>query len=149
MNKKTIRLFCIGPLGVSAKYHSPWEDIWIECDLGMKKKFKDGSCVIGLIDLENEIRFEYRMIDNCPDHDRDTLDQCLKIKKEFDSGVKFAILDETFQEECPNLFVNNDFIDRKLSEEVITWYLEKRGILKTTPRYKWKKYSQFRDLKIS
>jgi len=39
----------------------------------------------------------------------------------------------------PDIFINEEFVNQKKAEEIIEWYLRNKNILKSSPRFKWKK----------
>lgn len=38
-----------------------------------------------------------------------------------------------------NIYVNAETIDRRTAEEAVAWYLRKKGVLKSEPRFRWNK----------
>ncbi len=146
MSKKTIRMFCYGPITLSPKYESPWEDVWIKYHQ-RRKVISEGPCVVGTIELDSQIRLEESLMKDHPSEWRDEhLKDLLRIKSEFSEGNRFALLDLTMQSGTPDIFVNQEWITRSTAEEAIAWYLRKKGVLKTNPRFRWWKN---KDLIIS
>jgi hypothetical protein len=133
-------MICYGPIACGSQYQSPWEDVWIECSLGKRKILKEGPCIVGAYDLESEIRMQRELDEKHPSEWRDDyLENLLRIKSEFSQGNRFALLDSSMKTGTPDIFVNQKWIDRRAAEEAIEWYLRKKGILKSEPRFRWKK----------
>jgi len=139
MAKKTIKMICFGPIAVGPQYQSPWEDVWIECCLGKRKRLKEGPCIVGTYALQSDINIQKKIIEDYPPDWRDgNLNNLLRIKSEFSKGVRFALLDLEMKTGTPDIFVNQELIDRKAAEGAVAWYLEKKGVLKSEPRFSWR-----------
>lgn len=140
MSKKAIRMVCYGPIAVSPEHQSPWEDVWIECAIGKKKRLKEGPCIIGTYDLNSEISIKEELGEKNPCEWRDEyLKNLRRVKSEFSQGNRFALLDVEMQTGTPDIFVNQEMIDRAAAEEAIAWYLNKKGVLKSEPKFNWKR----------
>ena len=139
MSKKTIRLTCYGPITLG--YTSYWEDVWIKYCLGKKRKISEGPCIIGLYDLESEISTYKDLVNKLPEYPdyKKKLQEVLNIKEYFLNGGKFSTLGPISS--TPVICVNKEVINKRDAEEAIEWYLIKKGILKSKPRFQWKKIS--------
>jgi hypothetical protein len=136
--KKTIKMICYGPIACGPKYQSPWEDVWIEYFIGKGKIKQEGPCIIGYHDLENEISIKQSLpVKRHSDWLDNYIKELLYIKDRFLKGYRFGCVN--FQTGTPNIYVNKELINRKLAEEAVAWYLKEKGILKSEPRFKWKK----------
>jgi len=132
-HKKTIRVSCYGPIALYPEYMSPWEDIWITYKVRRKKVHK-GPCFIAGVD--DEIEKENFFIEKLGHTDREILDDLLAIKKRFDAGEKYVIQND---DDMPNIYINCDGLTKKEVEKAIEWYLRKKDVLESIPRFRWNK----------
>jgi len=138
--KKTIKLYCHGPIAFGSQYRSPWEDVWIKYFSGKRKKVSEGPCIISRSDLQGQIDFHERRSESADSEwRREIVEDLLRVKSEFSQGNKFALMDPDMETATPDIYVNEEFVDKKLAEEAIEWYLKKKGVLKDKPRFQWDK----------
>lgn len=154
-HKKTIRLYSHGPIIIDPSIEVYWEDVWIDCEV-RRKKIKIVPCILGLEDLRAIVNRSLDRYENKDEEllgwlkeDRDAAQEKLDYFKR--TNERF-FLEENYHENCikkgntlacPSIWVNKPLLSRKDFEETIEWYLRKRGILKSQPRFKWNKYKGF------
>lgn len=145
MSKKTIKMICYGSIARGPRYQSPWEDVWIEYFSGKGRLKQEGPCIVGAYDLQNQIDMQKSIINKNPElRKRDEYIESLqRVKSEFSQGNRFALLDVEMKTDTPDIFINQEWVDKKSAEEAVEWYLIKKGVLKSEPRFKWKKFKDF------
>ena len=132
-------MICYGPISCGYQYKSPWEDVWIEYFSGKRRLKSEGPCIIGAWDIQNQINMQEDLIKENPGWRDEYIKNLYRVKDEFSQGNMFALLDVEMKTGTPDIFVNQELIDRKSAEEAVKWYLIKKGVLKSEPRFRWKK----------
>ena len=142
MSKKTITLINKSPLSVNRHYKVPWEDFIIKYKQG-RKTIIWITTVSGIIGIKDIIEFNKNLIKDgsfqknpeftksCREYN-DTKELFLSA---FENGEQFAF--------CPDedeLHINAPYINQALVEQAVAWHLKKIGVLKSEPRFRWKKY---------
>lgn len=142
MSKKTITLICHGPVGLDPRNSSSWEDVWIQYEVGRKKISEGPEMVCG---VEGEIEDAKWRIDYCnrkyKKADKWNVEQLallLEIRKRFEEGEKFAI-GGCPEKGLPVIYINCAEMRQKEIEKGIEFYLRQKGVLKSEPRFVWKK----------
>lgn len=129
MSKKTIRLFCYGPIACDKQYQSPWEDVWIQYH-DKRKVVKEGPCIMGFGTLKHDIEVAEKY------KDTEHLEDLRRVEVELKSS-RFALIE--LNNGLVDIYTNAQYITRDSAEEAIDWYLRGKGILKSEPRFKWEK----------
>jgi len=139
MNKKTIRIFCFGPVALSPEYESPWEDAWLRYKV-KRKVIQEGPCFIGRQALDADIWLERKMLKEYPDrrnNEQYGLDFLISVANLLDSGEGF--FSDNWTSRLPNIYLNSPFLCRKNIEDATVWYLRQKGVLKSEARFRWNK----------
>lgn len=131
--KKNIRIHCYGPVALGNKYKSSWEDVWISYFSGKRRIVEEGPCIVGMSYLQSELEYESN------DYHDEYVIGLLRIKDELLQGSEFALLDPSMASDIPEIYVRQRWVDHHIVEKAIKWYLTKKGILKSEPRFKWNK----------
>jgi len=144
MVKKTIRLFCYGPITISNKVKSGWEDVWIQYKVGKKKLKKEGPTLISYPDLIQDIKSNKDMLEkNKNALWAESVKENLKIfeiaKSCLDNDNQFTMFKDDSYPDIPVIITRKEWINKEHAEEMITWYLRKIGVLKSEPRFRWNK----------
>jgi hypothetical protein len=134
--KKNIKMICYGPIAFGPEYQSSWEDVWIRYFSGKRKVIQEGPCIICKEDLSCEIEINERRLP-VSDWKEEQLDELRKVEEEFNKGNKFVIVEVA--PGLPDIYVNSGYINRQLAEEAVEWYLKRKGVLKSKPRFRWEK----------
>jgi len=136
-NKKTIRCFCYGPITLHPKNESPWEDVWIQYKV-RRKTVKEGPCFLSREALKGDIRFEKMLVEKHPNLAKHyNVNELILIDSLFDTGIEYFVDDSA--DGIPNIYINKPSITKDIVEEALTWYLRQKGVLKSVPRFQWKK----------
>ena len=148
MTKKTIRMFCFGPVGLDAKCESPWEDVWLQYNI-RRRIVKEGPCFMGVAALDSDIWSAERMIAesekmskrkgcaNWREHQEERLDELLSIKRHLESNRFYC---DNWESGLPNIYVaGRKYLNRKDVESATAWYLREKGVLKSEARFRWNK----------
>lgn len=148
MNKKTIRMFCHGPAALGPEYRSPWEDVWLQYKV-RRRVVKEGPCFMGLAALYSDIWIEREMLKKtgemskrkgCADwqeHHEKRLNEYLEIKRHLETEPFYC---DNWERSVNNIYIaGKSEIGRRDIEEATAWYLRKKGVLKSEPRFRWNK----------
>lgn len=148
MNKKTIRMFCFGPVAADPKADSPWEDVWLQYVM-RRRIVKEGPCFVGMAGLDSDIWIEERAIADsekmsrrkgCADwreHHEERLNELLDIRRHLESN-RFHC--DNWESGLPNIYVaGKKYLNRKDIEMATAWYLREKGVLKSEARFRWNK----------
>lgn len=132
--KKTIRLFIF-------QTFDPWCDIWINFDIRKGKKKYLAPMFASKLNLRCEIAWlEWRIREKKHIYDgiEGRLQDFKDILAALDAG-SYYVIDKETQGDLPNIWINEDYLTRPIIEQVITYYLQDKGYLKSRPRYQWNK----------
>lgn len=142
MNKKTIMLICYGPVGLDPRNSSPWEDVWIEYEVNRKKISEGPEMICGVDDeiktMKRKIDYNIKKYGEADDWGLKELNLLLDVKKRFDAGDKYFICGN-IEKRLPTIYINCAEMRQKEVEEAIEFYLRQKGVLKSEPRFIWKK----------
>lgn len=146
MSKKTIRVINYSPMAfVGSNYECFWDDVWIKYHVGKGKVVSEGPCIISRTDLLNGIKTGKELRSKYVDYnDNWFLNELERIEDGFDDGNMFDVLIRPeWPNGIPDIFVNSEHISREVVEEAIEWYLRRKGVLKSEPRFVWSKPNIF------
>lgn len=142
--KKTIRLFCYGPIAASPKAEVGWEDVWITYEVKRKIK-KEGPTLLTYPDIIFDIKMNKELYDENKEEDYasdflDELNDLTDAKNKLDNGDQFTVIRNICDGKgMPLIVTKREWINKRHAEEMIEWYLRQMGILKSEPRFKWNK----------
>lgn len=102
----------------------PWDDMWIECFIGKRRKIRLAPCFVAREEMEYDFR-------NNPDG-------LINIKKEL-KKEGFAYVGS---KNMSNIYVSSEHIDKYTVERATEWYLKKKGILKSEASFRWDNYKE-------
>jgi hypothetical protein len=136
--RKHIQLRCHGPVAVSRRNESPWEDVWLRWRDRPGRPRRLGPVLIGRLDLEEDIEFTKSLIESYPDTQefRDELVEKELALREVQTGafaVSGSAKDGSFA-----LYTPAEWITQREAERMIGWYLATHHGIKN-PKFKWRR----------
>jgi hypothetical protein len=140
MSKKTIELISYSELSYNPKGKVIWDDIWIHYKDHHRKTISLGPMIGSLSELLSDINLMQSLAKE--NHSENLLDY---FNKEFWHRVNLfdQLLEKEFVIYKANKFTNiwcaHQFITREIVERVIILYLKDLKVLRSEPRFVWRK----------
>lgn len=133
MSKK-ITVSCYGPIAVSRKYQSRWEDVSLSwTGKPARKKYQ---LVVSLFSKPAAERYHQELIAHKQDEgSNDKIDQSRLAIEAIDQGILHLIRDGG--DNLPDVYTPKDVIDRNEAERMIAAVMKSRGF--ENIRCKWKR----------
>jgi hypothetical protein len=124
---KKITVACTGPIAVSPKYESPWEDVWLSWKAKPgRKKYYLAPCLQGRIDAVQEHEINLECKEKYPEDDWDKEIENSKAVLEAMSLGKIYVADP--ESDMPAIYTPKDFIDRAEAEKMIVHLMGLHGV---------------------
>lgn len=146
-----IKLECYGPVGLSRKSESLWEDIWASWKVkpGRKNYKMISPCIVSKTDLENKLKYlrEYVEPEGYVEKLKELGLEEIKYNPEDDIKEYEKILDilnkgefyiEDYNDELTEIYSPKNYIDKNESERILHYLLTKYYNLKNI-KFKWKR----------
>jgi len=131
---KKINVNCFGPIAVSKKYSSPWEDVWLSwTGKPGRKKYRLAPCLCGKLEAEQELELTLECKEKYPEIDWDEDIQKSELAlMEISNGNIYV---EDPKDKITNIYTPKDCIDREEAEKMIRILMESHGF--DLIRLKW------------
>jgi len=131
---KKITVDCHGPIAVSKKYQSPWEDVWLSwTGKPGRKKYYLAPCLISKPYAESEHEWNLKYSKEHPDPFwEEELKQYVIILKTLESNEIYI---EDINDDISSIYTQKDFIDRNEAEKMIAFFMKLHGF--NAIRCKW------------
>lgn len=136
--KKEILLDCHGPIAVSPKYESPWEDVWLTFKRRPNRVERLGPCLVSRANLEWELQGHREYFAEHPK--ADWLHETLAQEEAILARLREQpyVLEPLSRPGIPNIYTRAASIDRAEAERMLAWYLAEAYDIRE-PKFRWKR----------
>jgi len=159
VKKKQIEVESYDPVSVDPSYRASWLDLWVSYEVRRRKVREPCLTIISKDCLEGGIREHAKSLEHAREwladlirrtggvhtkrveYRREHVEYCEaqlaeheRLRDLVGTGVPFF-----WEERSTNIYAAAPCLTRATVEEALAWYLHEKGVLRSEPRFRWKR----------